>query len=479
MARTLTIERKLYLSFGSLTLLTLFMVWISINLLTSLRGTVEVLGIKAGTKLYYAGQIDGEAGELRVYMHKILEDGIRHNTAATALDIDKYHEIEKVIVTDLDAMRSIGMGQTGLDMTYKLQEQLEQSKPIAGRLVDASERADPVAAEEIRDHQLAPVIAEIGKTGTQLIEQQRIILQETTAVSQASVDRGRWIMFGLLMLSLAVAAVLLVIIRRLNAQLHRTVKQLNEGSVELASAANQASAASQSLAADASRQAAIIEKTSASSEEINSMARRNLSHVATANDHMMQLKKIMETSARDMQNALLAMQEILQGSDQISSVIKTIDQIAFQTNILALNAAVEAARAGDAGAGFAVVADEVRNLAQRSAEAAKNTADLIGKSQTSSQNGQQRVGKVAQEIDQMASALEQMNSLVEQIAAGSQEQGTGIHQIAQSMSRLEQGIQRNAATAQKTSAAAESLNIQSATVSSIAVELAALVGAAA
>ncbi len=171
--------------------------------------------------------------------------------------------------------------------------------------------------------------------------------------------------------------------------------ELGEGAGQVASAAGQISSSSQSLAQGASQQAASLEETSASSEEINSMARKNAENSQSANGLVTQSQQKFHETNQSLESMVVAMGDIKDSSDKVAKIIKVIDEIAFQTNILALNAAVEAARAGEAGMGFAVVADEVRNLAQRCAQAARDTAALIEESIVKSNDGKVKVDQVA------------------------------------------------------------------------------------
>ena len=187
-------------------------------------------------------------------------------------------------------------------------------------------------------------------------------------------------------------------IRGVNRVLRQIVRELSEGAAQVASAAGQVSASSHSLAQGSSEQAASLQETSASSNEIHSMAQKNGENSRVVADLMTQSQLKFAQTNRSLDQSLMAMDEINTQSDKIAKIIKVIDEIAFQTNILALNAAVEAARAGEAGMGFAVVADEVRNLAQRCAQAAKDTAALIEESVVKSNNGRVKVDEVAAAI---------------------------------------------------------------------------------
>jgi methyl-accepting chemotaxis protein/methyl-accepting chemotaxis protein-1 (serine sensor receptor) len=175
---------------------------------------------------------------------------------------------------------------------------------------------------------------------------------------------------------------------------------------------------------------------------------------------------------------VVAMSEIKTSSDKISKIIKTIDEIAFQTNILALNAAVEAARAGEAGMGFAVVADEVRNLAQRCAQAAKDTAALIEESIAKSNDGKTKVDQVAVAIQTITEESAKVKTLVDEVNLGSQEQARGIEQIGKAITQMEQVTQKTAANAEESASAAEELTAQSETLKDVVGRLTLMVGGA-
>ena len=177
-----------------------------------------------------------------------------------------------------------------------------------------------------------------------------------------------------------------------------------------------------------------------------------------------------------MQAMSASMDAIKTSSDDITKIIKTIDEIAFQTNILALNAAVEAARAGEAGMGFAVVADEVRNLAQRCAQAAKDTASLIEESIAKSNDGKTKVDEVATAIHAIIEEAAKIKTLSDEVNLGSREQARGLEQIAKAITQMEQVTQKSAANAEESASAAEELTAQSETMKDIVERLTAMIG---
>ena len=292
-------------------------------------------------------------------------------------------------------------------------------------------------------------------------------------------------------------------IRSIAKALNVVSETINEGSTQVASAAGQVSSSSQSLAEGASEQAASLEETSASLEEIGSMTQRNAESAQTAQSlsgearaaaevgvaRTGEMQQEMEAIRKASDEMGVAIADIRTSSNDVSKIIKTIDEIAFQTNILALNAAVEAARAGEAGAGFAVVAEEVRSLAQRSAEAAKETARMIEASVAQSARGVEanervtvRVSSIAQKsagvrasLDEIVAKVQEVDTLVTSIASASKEQTQGLGQVTQAVAQMDKVTQSNAAGAEETASAAQQLNTQSQELRTAVDTLAALV----
>jgi len=254
---------------------------------------------------------------------------------------------------------------------------------------------------------------------------------------------------------------------------------LSKVSEASANASAQVSDSSQSLAEGSSEQAASVEETSASLEELSSMTKRNAENAHKANELAREARTAADKGAGDMTAMNTAMHSIKTSSDDIAKIIKTIDEIAFQTNILALNAAVEAARAGEAGMGFAVVADEVRSLAQRSATAAKETAAKIEGAITNTAQGVQISGKVAEALNNIVIKARQVDELVAEVASASREQTQGINQINAAVGQMDKVTQSNAANAEESAAAAQELNAQAAIMKQAVGELMQLVGGAA
>ena len=236
-------------------------------------------------------------------------------------------------------------------------------------------------------------------------------------------------------------------------------------------AALSVSEVSQSMADGATRQAASLEESSASLHELASMTQRNSESAGSAKTLAAEARTTADAGAHDMTAMKEAMIAIQCSSAEISKIIKTIDEIAFQTNILALNAAVEAARAGEAGAGFAVVAEEVRSLAQRSAVAAKETSAKISDASTKSEQGVAICGQVGASLDAIVDRIRQLDETMAGIAQASNEQTEGITQLNQAVAGMDKITQSNAALAQQSAASAQDLQTQSAQVNGAVAEL--------
>ena len=265
------------------------------------------------------------------------------------------------------------------------------------------------------------------------------------------------------------------ITRSITKPINRVIEGLNSGSDQVTAASGQVSSASQSLAQGASEQASSLEETSSSLEEMSSMTRQNADNANQANNVMKETNAMVASGVDAMKRMGSAIEQIKTSSTETAKIIKTIDEIAFQTNLLALNAAVEAARAGEAGKGFAVVAEEVRNLARRSAEAAKNTADLIETSQKNSEAGVTVATDVAKNLSGIQESAGKVATLVAEIAAASKEQAQGIDQINTAVAEMDKVVQQNAANAEESASASEELSSQAQELNAMVAQLVGIV----
>jgi len=469
---------------------------ISTKLYAALGGLLLVGVIIAGAGIWYLREL---GSELDLTIHKTavkldLVNGMRseawHMVAAHRgaymFSLMKNQERVDQNVREWEAARK-RMDQLFAEMGPLLY--LEEGKRFLARMEAEVGAYDPMAREIMRfasegkpDEELsnvakiAAITKELNETGDEFRTLQVDLLKKADANSQASQSQSLTVSIVLSCVLFGIGALVVVVVRQINRNLRQAITQLGTGATQVASAAAQVSSASQSLAQGSSEQAASLQETSASTEEISSMAHKNSDNSTVAAGLVTGSQEKFTETNRSLDEMVTAMQEINASSDKIAKIIKVIDEIAFQTNILALNAAVEAARAGEAGMGFAVVADEVRSLAQRSAQAARDTASLIEESIAKSNDGKTKVDQVAVAIRGITEESGKVKVLVDEVSMGSQEQARGLEQIAKAITQMEQVTQRTAASAEESASAAEELTAQSEAVKDVLERLTAMIG---
>jgi methyl-accepting chemotaxis protein len=359
----------------------------------------------------------------------------------------------------------------------ELKARREQYQKVRAQFFTATE-TDLNAAARIADGDLRAAYTAYSEAGEKL-------LAYNGRSSAESAGRLREVVAFTERMVLVVAAVALLagiafsygIVSRTNAVLVRAVTEIAGGSEQIATAASQVSGASQSLADGASQQAAALEETSSSLEEFSSITKSNADHAAESSRTALRTRGAADTGAAQMQAMHAANEAIHRASQDITAILKTIDEIAFQTNILALNAAVEAARAGEAGAGFAVVADEVRSLAQRCAAAARETAEKIDDAVAKSREGARISAEVVKTFGSIQAEVRELERGVSEIATASAEQSRGIDQVNAAVAQMSKVTQSNAAGAEEGASAAEELHVQSAALKAAIATLQELAGA--
>ncbi len=261
-------------------------------------------------------------------------------------------------------------------------------------------------------------------------------------------------------------------------KLREVAEQLLAGAEQIRSAAGQVAASSELLARGAAAQAGSLEQTAAAGAEVESLADRSTKSSQSATELVRNSQERSAATTRLLDAAVAALDKIKGSSESISKINRTIDEIAFQTNILALNAAIEAARAGEAGLGFGVVAEEVRNLARRCSQAAEETASLIEDSNAKSRDGSVIVREVAVAVRTSTEEFAKVKVLVEQMQLGSVDQERGFKQIEEALIQMEQMTQETAASAEQSASAAVELNGQAGALSEIVEHLTAIIGSA-
>jgi methyl-accepting chemotaxis protein len=309
-------------------------------------------------------------------------------------------------------------------------------------------------------------------TGTEKLgEGQRDQMHATSA-------RSLRLMLGLALGGMIVGMLLAIFLTRaIVAPVTRAVQELSEGSAMVAEASSQVNMSATSLAESASEQASSLEETSSALEQMSAMTRANAGNAQQADQLTVAARAAADNSNREMQRMNAAMNAINESSSQISKIIKVIEEIAFQTNLLALNAAVEAARAGEHGKGFAVVADEVRSLAQRAAQAARETTGLIETSVARAKEGAEVSVGFGRELACILENVSKVSGLVSEINKASNEQALGVNQINIAVSEMDKVTQTMAASSEESASAVEELSAQAEGVAKTATRLAAVIGA--
>jgi methyl-accepting chemotaxis protein/methyl-accepting chemotaxis protein-1 (serine sensor receptor) len=426
-------------------------------------------------QIQLAAKLEADVWGLRASNRGIYAGAFLKNPAAIAAARKAWNECFTDASNVIEQSRALARTEQGRDLLDDLSATLAKTAPLSDEVTRLSEAGEPEQAARIGAEKMTPLFNHAIDVTQQVIARHRKLLEEEKQQVENRTSMSLWLAGSMVAFALIVASGVVVVLLSTNRALRQLSADLWQGSEQVASAASQVSSSAQSLAQGASEQAASLEETSSSTEEISAMTTQNSEAALKAAHLVGQSCQQFAGTKQRLGEMVIAMEEISDTSNQVAKIIKVIDEIAFQTNILALNAAVEAARAGESGMGFAVVADEVRNLAQRCAQAAKDTAVLIETAVSKSAHGTQKVREVEQAIAQATEQALEMKTLVDEVNIGSQEQKKGLDQIARAISQMEQVTQQTAASAEESASAGEELNAQAETLRGSVADLTRLV----
>jgi methyl-accepting chemotaxis protein/methyl-accepting chemotaxis protein-1 (serine sensor receptor) len=471
----MTIKTKLALAAALPLMLAIGLGWTCLHAVGTLGSAANNLGVIVH-KVEMLGELEADVYKLRSSQWGVILYTVANDSAKVRENDDGFRAAQNDIRRIAATYRPLIVTARGRVALSNVESDLATYAASYEQKILAPCRAHDTGSAMAEARAMTPLIGHMEAAVKEMVELQSGLSQAAMASSSSSQSSARWTTTSVLALMLLVSALTFLLNQRISRQLQRIAARVAQGAHEVSSAAQQIATSSQSLAQGASEQAASIEETSASAEEMSSMTRRNAESARSAAETTSQVSQAVQNGNQRLSEMLGSMQGIHASSDKISKIIKVIDEIAFQTNILALNAAVEAARAGEAGMGFAVVADEVRNLAQRSAQAAKDTAPLIEESIQNSSDGGQKLKQVTEVMAIITSHASQVATLVEEVRQGSGEQARGIEQMAKAISQMDQVTQTTAANAEEGASASEELSAQAETLSQVVHDLERLIG---
>lgn len=476
MKKKWTLIAKLQTSFAAIIGLTLLIGGLAYLYSTRLSQQLQAAVDVVAREQLLAGRISTAAADMTA-----LERGIAFSAVLTqshkmeALK-NQFSEAAALASNDMVELNRLSSSEQSRNSIRELEKAHRAVLSAHGEMLKLLSNQQMDIALQKFESEVAPRLQEISVAAKRMIEMQTKDLARMSSAASEQKAATNIVMIALAGMGVLAGIVVLITLRTGTAALRGLTGEVNVCAREVSEASKQISHASQSLSVGASRQASSLEETSASSQEMSSMTQTNADNSRRAADVMSEVDREVQEANQTLEQMKSSMAEINASSEKIAKIIKVIDEISFQTNILALNAAVEAARAGDAGMGFAVVADEVRRLAQRCAQAAKDTAALIEESINTSSEGSRKLNRVSDAVVRITGSANRVKQLVDELNTSSQEQARGVDHIATALTQLEQVTQQNAASAEESASVSHSMAKQSEVMRDVVDRLIVLVG---
>jgi methyl-accepting chemotaxis protein len=474
----MSLQKKLYSTVAALLLLSLALGACGFYIARRLFASFDQVASGTAIRLDLSQGIRARSWEMTANMRGVFLSMSLKDPEATGSFVKGWDAARQRLSEQLTEIRRTSLGSEDARLVDGIDQAVLAYGVLGREYIDhcLAGRLDQIQAMRPR---IVEVTGTITKLGLELRARQREELKAKRADSEAEKTQGAVIGAALLAVLLVVGTGATLIVRSAARMLLASVQELNGEAAQVSNAAAQISNSAQSMAETATEQAAALEETSAATQEIEAMVKQSADASATAAGKTRGTMENIEQANVHLGAMRQSVGLMVESAVKVGKIIKVIDGIAFQTNILALNAAVEAARAGASGMGFAVVADEVRNLAQRSAEAARETNALIEESIRRSRESQSKLDDVVACVGSVTASATEVHSLTGQVSAAGSEQLRGVHEVATAMSQMEVATQRVASNAEEGASAGVELTAYAGSVQRVAERLAILVGAAA
>ncbi len=489
----LSLGRKLGFSFLAIGALFLALSFSSLNVITTLGGMLDVAASRTARKMALVTEIaDGfqkmedhaKTTQLAHSFHS-LERTDENSTVACsgchtvpAPDEDRraFNAIAVHVQGEIAEVRPLISDSQGRAALETVDRDLANWVRLYDEFISKAAANGFMAAHEVITSRMLAVTSEIDAATTLLFDRQRAFFTNSNRVAHETTRRNRWLAFLLVGIGALVITGVSRALLRTNSGLRRVAAELRDKAQTVAASSHQVTSTSQSMAQGAAEQAGSLQEVSASSADVQSTARKNVESARKSAEVSNQVSLSLNDAGSRLEELMAAVRDMQAASAKVANIIKVIDGIAFQTNLLALNAAVEAARAGESGLGFAVVADEVRTLAQRSAEAARETGALIEESIAASRNGMAKLNDVSEAFQSLSEGAQTVNRLAGEVQTASLNQAQCLEAIAGGIERMRRITEQAAAGATEGAQAGSELAVQADDLNGIVAQLIRIAG---